>query len=326
MEEKIMKNRPWLSVMGHTKLVAIVGIVASVLILILMPAMKWIAGITLGVVLIHVAVLLVLSLSVVSVLPEKAKLRLKGLFSKKGSNQKFDAGWSVGWLNGFWVVSVVFLAAAVHIYISFAGLQLLSLLLLLLSLNFFIGNLLVRSPKHTQYLTLPMVNLFDEGSTRILDAGCGAGRATAALGKVYKGKITAFDLFDADYIDGGGNTLLEKNLKLVGLTDQVEIVQGDITRTGFAEGSFDAVISSYMIDHLGDQKLNALKEINRILKPGGRMLMIVLTPGLSSFAILNVISFMLTSKRTWRKLFGESGFNLVEEGEVNGGTYFLIKK
>lgn len=321
-----MKNRHWFSVMGHTKFIAIVGIIVSAMILILMPQLKWVAGITLGVVLIHVAIFLVLSLSIVVVLPEKLKGRLMEFFHKNRNNQKFNAGWSVGWLNGFWVMSVLFLAAAVHIYLSFPTLQLITFLLFLLSINFFIGNLVIRSPKNTQYLTLPWVNLFKDGSTRILDAGCGAGRSTVALSKIYSGKITAFDLFNSDYIDGGGNTILEKNLKLVGITEQVEIVQGDITNTGFQEGTFDAVVSSYMIDHLGDQKLNALKEINRILRPNGRILMIVFTPNLTSFAILNVLSFMLTSKKQWKKLFDKTNFRLIEEGEVNGGTYFLIEK
>jgi hypothetical protein len=35
---------------------------------------------------------------------------------------------------------------------------------------------------------------------------------------------------------------------------------------------------------------------------------------------------MLTSKKQWKKLFTETSFRLVEEGEVNGGTYFLIEK
>ena len=110
------------------------------------------------------------------------------------------------------------------------------------------------------------------------------------------------------------------------MADRVEIVQGDITGTGFQEGAFDAVVSSYMLDHLGDQKFNSLKEINRILKPGGRMLMIVFTPNITSFAILNILSFMLTSKKKWKKLFNGTNFRLVEEGEVNGGSYFLVEK
>ena len=312
--------------MGHSKMMAIIGIIASVLILVLMPQLKWVAGLTLGVVLIHIAILLVLSLSVAVVLPEKMKLRLKRAFHKNKNNQKIDAGWSLGWLNGFWVVSVVFLASAVHLYVSFPALQLPAFFLFLLSINFFIGNLIVRSPKNNSYLTLPWVKLFDDDKARILDAGCGAGRTTIALSRIFQGRITAFDLFNAGYIEGGGDSLLERNLKLKGISGQVEIVQGDITNTGFRDGTFEAVVSSYMIDHLGDQKLNALNEINRILRPGGRMLMIVLTPALSSFALLNVLSFMLTSKKQWKKLFVKTEFRLVEEGEVNGGTYFLIEK
>jgi ubiquinone/menaquinone biosynthesis C-methylase UbiE len=312
--------------MGHSKFVAVIGIIGSLMILVLMPQMKWVAGITLGVVLIHIALLLILTLSVTVVLPDTLKYRLKRALHKNGGNEKFDAGWSTGWLNGFWVVSVLFLAAVIHIYMSFPGLQLLAFFLFLLSVNFFIGNLVVRSAKHRQYITLPWVKLIPDGDSRVMDAGCGAGRSTIALSRIYNGKITAFDLFNSDYIEGGGNTLLEKNLKLGGISDRVEIVQGDITKTNYQDGTFDAVISSFMIDHLGDQKLNALTEINRILKPGGRMLMIVLTPTLSSFAILNVLSFMLTSVGQWKSLFGKAGFKQVECAEINGGTYFLIEK
>jgi ubiquinone/menaquinone biosynthesis C-methylase UbiE len=103
-------------------------------------------------------------------------------------------------------------------------------------------------------------------------------------------------------------------------------VQGDVTKTNFQTSTFDAIVSSFMIDHLGEKKLTALKEINRIMKPKGRMLMIVLTPSLSSFAILNVLSFGLTSVNKWKKLFVGSGFKLLEHGEINGGTFFLIEK
>jgi 2-polyprenyl-3-methyl-5-hydroxy-6-metoxy-1,4-benzoquinol methylase len=321
-----MKNRHWFSIMGHGKIVAIIGIIASVMILILMPNMKLIAGLTISLVLIHIAILLVLSLSIAVVLPAKLKAYLRELVHKNNGDQKFKAGWSIGWLNGFWVMSVLFLAAAVHVYLSFPNLVFLAFLLFLLSVNFFVGNLVIHSPENTTYLILPWVNLFNDGSTRILDAGCGAGRTTVALSKIYSGKITAIDTFDSNYIDGGGNTLLEKNLKLVGISDQVEIVQGDITSTNFQEATFDAVVSSYMIDHLGDQKFNALREINRILKPKGRMLMIVLTPTRTSFALLNVLSFMLTSKKQWKTLFAKTKFHLIDEGEINGGTYFLIEK
>ena len=321
-----MKNGHWFSIMGHGKIMAISGILASVMILILMPQMKWLAGITFGVVLVHVAILLVLSLSVAVVLPDKLKVRLSGVFQRQAGKNKFNAGWSIGWLNGFWVASVVFLAAGVHIYLSFPQLQLLAFLFFLLAINFFAGNLVVRSPHNTSYLALPWVKLAEGDDTRIMDAGCGAGRSTIALSRVFNGKIIAFDLFNSDYIAGGGNTLLGKNLELAGISKQVQIVQGDITGTGFEPGTFDAVVSTFMIDHLGGQKQRALEEIRRILKPKGRMLMIVLTPTLSSFAILSVLSLMLTPKKKWKAMFREAELRLVEEGEINGAAYFLLEK
>lgn len=321
-----MKNKHWFSFPGHTKVVAYVGVAASLIILVLMPALKWVVTLTAGVVLIHLALLLVLSLSSLTLLSDKAKVQLLSFFGKKQVDKKFDAGWSVGWLNGFWVASLVFFAVAVHVYFSLPGYRLIAFFLFLFSVNFFIGNLIIRSPGNTKYLTLPWVSLFNEKDTRILDAGCGAGRTTVALSRIYRGTITAIDLFNSDYIEGGGNSLLEKNLRSTGISDRVEIVKGDITGTLFGDGTFDAVVSSYMIDHLGDQKLNALKEINRILKPQGRMLMIVLTPNRTSFALLNVLSFFLTSGKKWKELFVKSDFRLIEEGEVNGGTYYLIEK
>jgi ubiquinone/menaquinone biosynthesis C-methylase UbiE len=120
--------------------------------------------------------------------------------------------------------------------------------------------------------------------------------------------------------------LLSKNIQLAGIADRVSIVQGDITNTGFPGNYFDAVVSTYMIDHLGDQKLSCLTEINRILKPGGCLLMIVIVPNLTSFAIANVFSFFLTSRKQLRNYVRQSGFKLVDEGDINGAAYFLIEK
>jgi len=50
--------------------------------------------------------------------------------------------------------------------------------------------------------------------------------------------------------------------------------------------------------------------------------MIVFTPNLTSFAILNVLSLMLTSKKQWKKLFDKTNFRLIEEGELMEAPIF----
>ena len=47
-----------------------------------------------------------------------------------------------------------------------------------------------------------------------------------------------------------------------------ETINGDITQLDFAEGSFDAIICSHVLEHIPDDAL-AMKELFRVLKPGG---------------------------------------------------------
>jgi hypothetical protein len=56
------------------------------------------------------------------------------------------------------------------------------------------------------------------------------------------------------------------------------------------------------------------------------LLMIVIVPNLTSFAIANVFSFFLTSRKKWNEYFKLAGFKLVEEADINGAAYFLIEK
>jgi ubiquinone/menaquinone biosynthesis C-methylase UbiE len=320
------KNRHWFSMMGHTRLVAISGIIIAVLILALIPSFKWLSGLVLGVVLLHIAMLLLLSISTFAVLPEKMKRKIRSISAKKKTNHSFDYGWSLTWLNGFWVIGTILLAFSIFVYHYFTGFQLLGFALFLLSINLYLGSATIRASKNTDFLTLPYVKFFPDNAENILDAGCGAGRTTITLSRIYNGNIVSLDTFDSDYIEGGGNTLLAKNIRTAGIENRVKIVQGDITNTSFPDNCFDAVISTYMIDHLGNLKLPCLKEINRILKPGGRLLMIVIVPNLTSFAIANVFSFFLTSRKKWKTYLEQSNFKLIEEADINGAAYFLIEK
>jgi SAM-dependent methyltransferase len=50
------------------------------------------------------------------------------------------------------------------------------------------------------------------------------------------------------------------------------VARGDLLRTGFPEGSFDAVLSQCVFFVSGDVR-GALREAQRILKPGGKLLL-----------------------------------------------------
>lgn len=100
---------------------------------------------------------------------------------------------------------------------------------------------------------------------RIIDVGCGAGFDTllAALRVGLEGRVVAVDMTDA---------MLEKT-RAAALELGLDNVD---TRQGFAEDlpveseSFDAVISNGVLNLCPD-KLAVLKELFRVLRPGGRL-------------------------------------------------------
>jgi SAM-dependent methyltransferase len=191
---------------------------------------------------------------------------------------KFHFGWGKTWTFGFIAGAISFLALSIVIYIFLPSLKLVALLPFLVSLNLFAGDAILRFVNRMQAeLVLPFVELFGSDHDLILDAGCGHGRTSIALSKIAKkGKIIALDRFDASYIENGGKTLLEANLNTANITDRVQIVQGDVTNLKFGDDTFDMLVSSYMMDHLGEKKMPALKELNRVLKPGGKFLLVVI--------------------------------------------------
>lgn len=106
---------------------------------------------------------------------------------------------------------------------------------------------------------------------QVLDLGCGAGHASfIAAGQV--AGVTAYDL-SSQMLDVVNAAAKEK-----GLTN-VTTRQGYAESLPFAEGSFEVVISRYSAHHWHDVG-QALREVKRVLKPGGIfIIMDVMAPG-----------------------------------------------
>jgi SAM-dependent methyltransferase len=93
----------------------------------------------------------------------------------------------------------------------------------------------------------------------ILDAGCGTGGNLHSLQKAGYGNLSGFDL----------SPIALQFCQKRGL-DQVR--QGSITDIPYNAGSFDIVISCDVVTDAGtDNEMIALREIYRVLKPGGRL-------------------------------------------------------
>ncbi len=244
------------------------------------------------------------------------------------NEEEFDFGGSLLFESFPLILGSVFFIASMGVFFYFPSsyIQVLSLPLILLSANFFIGTYVTRNFSKTDNMTLPFVDLFSSDDDIILDAGCGSGRATIELSKVWKnGQIVALDLFESGE-DIASKELLEKNLKIAEITDRVRIVKGDVLNLEFEDNTFDATISVLLVNNLGKAKLKGLKELFRVLKPGGKILIIVPTFSMQTFAVMSIFSLILTSSKEWRSLFQQAGFRLLDAGIINFGKFYLLQK
>jgi ubiquinone/menaquinone biosynthesis C-methylase UbiE len=105
-----------------------------------------------------------------------------------------------------------------------------------------------------------------DAAARVLDVGCGTGVAsrTIARRKGFSGHVTGIDR-SAYLIEVGGQHVREE-----GLDGRIELRAGDSHSLDTPDASFDAVVAHTLLSHVEDQ-LGVLKEIARIVKPGGKI-------------------------------------------------------
>ncbi len=113
------------------------------------------------------------------------------------------------------------------------------------------------------------------GSEWVLDVGCGRGLLLIEAAKRLKeGRATGLDIWNAEDLSGNGPNATIANLKAEGLADRAELVDGNAMAMPFPDASFEVVVSSLCLHNLyaADERAKALREIVRVLKPGGRIL------------------------------------------------------
>jgi ubiquinone/menaquinone biosynthesis C-methylase UbiE len=115
------------------------------------------------------------------------------------------------------------------------------------------------------------------GDEKMLDAGCGRGlMAIGAAKRLKAGKVTGIDVWDASVLSGNSADAAKANAKLEGVADKVRFEAGDVRKLVYPEKSYDLAVSALAIHNIGDRdgRDKAVREMFRVLKPGGRLLIL----------------------------------------------------
>lgn len=143
----------------------------------------------------------------------------------------------------------------------------------------------------------------------VLDIGCGAGWATARLCKLTPG-AHAVGIDIADEMVNLAHTL-------PGQGGRIRFERMAVEEIGFPDASFDHAFALGVLEFTGDPG-RALKEVARVLRPGGRLELVVRAhPALgaaASWAERLGIPIFEQPLEVWAAWMGAAGFEVVGQG------------
>jgi ubiquinone/menaquinone biosynthesis C-methylase UbiE len=149
------------------------------------------------------------------------------------------------------------------------------------------------------------------GSLRVLDVGCGTGNLIVRLGRRHPSATIVG-------IDPDPKALAKARQKVARAGVAARIEQGYAQHLPAADGSFDRVLSSFMLHHLPlEQKRAMLVEARRVLAPGGSFHLLDFMPAadrLDSFLIHLLHSDEALRDNTAERIHGlleDAGFTAI---------------
>jgi len=125
----------------------------------------------------------------------------------------------------------------------------------------------------------------------VLDCGTGTGVLVRAL------PLDLARSFRIHGVDRSPGMLAQAAIEFGRVPEPVELRRADIRRLPFPSGGFDVVMSAHMLEHLSDP-LDGLREMVRVLRPGGTLLLVTTRPSVPE-AVLRLAWRYRTFNQAW---------------------------
>ena len=143
---------------------------------------------------------------------------------------------------------------------------------------------------------------------KVLDVACGSGIVSCELAKTVS-HVTGIDLTPA-MIDQARKLQQEKQIK------NIDWKIGDVSHLPFNDGIFSIVVTRYSFHHMVEPK-KALEEMKRVCVPGGKIMVIDVTPDENKSNAYNYVEKLRDCSHTKALTHSELESMMIEAGIVN---------
>ncbi len=169
-----------------------------------------------------------------------------------------------------------------------------------------------------------------KGKEYVLDVGTGTGRTAVQIAKrLTTGRLVGIDIWDTMELGGSSPERAYKNAEIEGVKGRVEFRFGNVLEIPFDNDVFDIVTCSSVLNNLRREKnrIKALKEIFRVLKPKGKCMLLEPLRNFRMFCAFTPFGFFQLGKREdWENCAEIAGFSKVRFYNDKGIGIFILEK
>jgi arsenite methyltransferase len=169
-----------------------------------------------------------------------------------------------------------------------------------------------------------------KGNEYVLDVGTGTGRTAIQMAKkLTTGKLVGIDIWDTMELGGNSPERAYKNAEIEGVREKVEFKFGNVLEIPFDNDVFDIVTCSSVLNNLPGEKnrIKALKEIFRVLKPKGKLMLLEPLRNFRMFCAFTPFAFFqLGTREDWENYAKTAGFSKMRFYGERGIGIFILEK